>query len=297
MDGVADLLLDPATGAAGVGSSDVGPAADLARLAAEYWDTYLETHPLFATAVGDSRFDDRLSDPTPAGAAAARARFADLGGRLAALPPERLTGEDAITLSALRESITSDIAELDTGLPDWNIDPLEGVPADLLLVPDYQRLESPADRAQHGGSLARDGRVSRTATWRRCATACARTAVCLPGPGYRTVAILEELLDGPSDAWPLLAPLRGPSTTWRAGRPPTASASARTSVPLVEQEIRPAFETPPRRPGHGDPARRPVAGAHPWMCHVEGGARGVSTPDPRPHLPATWSPRPCTGSA
>ena len=95
----------------------------------------------------------------------------------------------------LRETIASDIAELDTGLLDWNVDPLEGVPADFLLVPDYQRLETPEDgrrmvarwRAmavytdRHLDSLRRslvEGRVA-----------------CL-APGERTVAILEHLLDG-----------------------------------------------------------------------------------------------------
>jgi hypothetical protein len=29
--------------------------ADLDALARGYWDTYLETHPLFATAIGDPR--------------------------------------------------------------------------------------------------------------------------------------------------------------------------------------------------------------------------------------------------
>ena len=47
--------------------------AELDALAAEYWETYLETHPLFATAIGDQRFDDRLPDPTPEGSAAVRA--------------------------------------------------------------------------------------------------------------------------------------------------------------------------------------------------------------------------------
>ena len=31
------------------------------------WDQYLELHPLWATAQGDERWDDRLDDPGPAG--------------------------------------------------------------------------------------------------------------------------------------------------------------------------------------------------------------------------------------
>ena len=39
-------------------------------LAATYWDAFLETNPLFATTLGDARFDGCLPDPTPEGQAA-----------------------------------------------------------------------------------------------------------------------------------------------------------------------------------------------------------------------------------
>ena len=45
-------------------------------LSATYWDAFLESNPLFATTLGDPRFDGRLPDPTPEGQAAARARYA-----------------------------------------------------------------------------------------------------------------------------------------------------------------------------------------------------------------------------
>src|SRR4029079_2940486 len=83
---------------------------------------------------------------------------------------------------------------------------MEGAAADFLLVPDYQRLETVDDGRRmvtrwhemavytdrHLDSLRRsldEGRVA-----------------CL-APGERTVAILEDLLDGETGDWPLLAPL------------------------------------------------------------------------------------------
>ena len=122
------------------------------------------------------------------------------------LDPRLLEGEAQISLLMLRETIASDIAELDTGLLDWNIDPIEGVPADFLLVPDYQRLET-----------VEDGRRM-VARWREMAVYTDRhldslrrsldegRVACL-APGERTVAILEDLLDGETSDWPLLAPL------------------------------------------------------------------------------------------
>ena len=135
-----------------------------------------------------------------------RATYADLLDRVNELDPRALHGEDQTSLLMLRETIASDIAELDTGLLDWNVDPLEGVPADFLLVPDYQRLETPDDGDR---MLAR---------WRGMAVYTDRhldslrrsllegKVACL-APGERTVAILEHLLDGETRDWPLLAPL------------------------------------------------------------------------------------------
>ena len=41
---------------------------DAMTLADRYWDELLELNPLLATQVGDDRFDERLPDPSPAGA-------------------------------------------------------------------------------------------------------------------------------------------------------------------------------------------------------------------------------------
>ena len=64
-----------------------GPAATrpIDALAATYWDAFLEANPLFATTLGDARFDDRLPDPTPEGQAAVRARYAAILAQAEAL--------------------------------------------------------------------------------------------------------------------------------------------------------------------------------------------------------------------
>jgi uncharacterized protein (DUF885 family) len=180
--------------------------ARLDRLADRYWDAHLETQTLAATALGDPRFDDRMPDNSPAGTAGARSRLADILRDLDALGAEGFTGESAVTRDALRETVTCDLAALDSGLHEWNVDPLDGVPAGLLGIPDYHRVATPDDgrrmvarwRAmasftdQHRASLERslaDGRVACRA------------------PVERTVGILDGLLAEPSGAWPLLAPL------------------------------------------------------------------------------------------
>ena len=123
-------------------------SAALDLLTAEYWATYLEANPLNATAIGDPRADDRLADHTPAGSAATITRFEALLARADAIEPAAEANGDRTTLSALRGSLAADIAELRTGLLEWNINPLEGAPVDFLTIPAYQRLETPEDGAK-----------------------------------------------------------------------------------------------------------------------------------------------------
>src|SRR5439155_475118 len=68
------------------------PNSALDQLAADYWDAFLERNPVQGTALGDHRYDDRLTDITPAGKAAAERRLEELWGRVADLGSSGLTG-------------------------------------------------------------------------------------------------------------------------------------------------------------------------------------------------------------
>ena len=240
----------------------------LGALAGAYWDTFLETHPLFATALGDARFDDRLPDPSPAGVAASRARYAGLLTDVDAIDADGLGDGDRVTRDALRESVSADLADLDAGLLEWNVDPLEGVPVDFLNVPDYQRLETPEDgrhmverwRAmaaytdQHVASLRRslaEGRVA-----------------CRP-PADRTTAILTGILDASTEDWPLLAPLAGLDVLpgWTTAERERFAAALRDAV---NEEVRPSFaRLRDALVTEILPAARTAD--RPGICHLEGG--------------------------
>ena len=217
-------------------------AAALDAVATAYWDAYLEANPEFATAIGDARFDDILEDPTPEGAAAARARYTDVLARAGRIDPDALDADGRITLAALRESAGSDIAQIDTGLDDWNLDPLEGVPASFLLIPDYQRLET----AEDGRRMLARWRAMATCTDRHLDSvrrSLADGRVACVAPGVRTVRILEELLHGDTADWPLLAPLDDLEDLDDASGWPIADRErfATELSEVVEGEIRPAF--------------------------------------------------------
>ncbi|HYO42703.1 MAG TPA: DUF885 family protein, partial [Candidatus Limnocylindrales bacterium] len=251
--------------------TDTPPANALDALAADAWEAWLQHDPVFATAVGDRRFDARLPAISEADEAASRARFVALLERLEALPPDDGPGAagpsgrlSAVTRSALRESLQAAISLLDTGLTPWNVDPLDGVPAYVLALPEYQRHGTPEERAAMverwraiGGFV--DAHVARL---RR---SLADGLVACSSPVDSVVDVLAGLLSSPDETWPFLAPAAAAAT------PDAADARfAADLLDAVTTGIRPAFARlhdvlsteilpaarPPERPG---------------LCHVPGG--------------------------
>jgi uncharacterized protein (DUF885 family) len=245
----------------------VAPSPDLERLAADYWESALEANPVGATAIGDRRYDDRLPDPSAAGTSVRLRQLEALAARAGRFDAAVLGPADRVTLSALREVITAERLDLQSGLLAWNVDPLDGLPTLFLNIPAFQRLETPED-----------GRRM-VARWREMATYLDRSIesllehlehgiVACVAPVDRTISILDDLLASPDAEWPLLAPLRtqsvdGWSTADRERFTTDLTSSItdgvrpgfeRLRMVLVER-IRPAAR-PPERPG---------------MRHVQGG--------------------------
>jgi uncharacterized protein (DUF885 family) len=212
----------------------------LAALAEAYWQSVLDAHPLTATQIGEPGRDERMPDESEAGIATTRARAAGLLADLEALDAEGLAADDRITHAALHEALVGDLARLDTGLVDWTVDPLEGIPVMLLTVADYQRCPTPADGDRllarwhamgpavdtHASNLRRslaDGRVAARA------------------PVERTIDLLRTLLAAPDATWPLLKPAAAIARLdgWSEGDRSRFRASLQDAVGAV---IRPALE-------------------------------------------------------
>ena len=255
--------------------AQVSGALDI--LAADYWEAFLESNPLLATIFGDPRFDDRLPDPTPEGLAAVRSRSAGLLARLDTLPVPSAGEPDAVSHAALGESLRADIAGLDTGLPTWSVDPLDGLPAHLLQVPEYQVPTTAAGRA----ALVERWRAmgpytdAHTATLRR---SLADGLVACASPVDRVADVLAGLLATPDEDWPLMAPARrhahdGQEHDAHAAAAMTTAERERFASDLraaVTDGIRPAFaRLHDALVGEIRPAARPPE--RPGLCHVHGG--------------------------
>ena len=180
-------------------------AGQLAALADAFWEATLEDDPVYATSLGDRRYDGRLADHSPAGRDAVRRRRRELLDRVEALDPDTLDDPGRITRVALHEELAGELAALDAGLDDWTVDPLEGLPSGLLTLPEIQRLETVED----GTHLlerwrAIPGYVDTSVAGLRRSLANGRVA---PRAAVdRVLDQLDDLLGTSVGTWPLLGP-------------------------------------------------------------------------------------------
>jgi uncharacterized protein (DUF885 family) len=114
------------------------------QLADSFWERFLELSPISATVNGDTRYDDRLPDPSPEGRAKERKFAEDMRDAALAIPDEGLSVEDRITRDVLRV-----IGEIFVVQDDQRIDTLQvvdqmGGPQQLLpQVTQFQKADTP----------------------------------------------------------------------------------------------------------------------------------------------------------
>ena len=183
-----------------------GPAAALARLADEAWEGSLAADPIFATSIGERRFDDRLPDNAPEAIAAERHRLSDLTARARDLPSDDLSGSDTATLVALIAHLEMELDLVRAGLDRWTVDPLEGPQVQFLNLASFQPLEpAPADgRRLLDRWRAMDGYLDRAAD--NLGEALDDGLVSPEAPIRAVVDELDDLLASPLAASPLMAP-------------------------------------------------------------------------------------------
>ena len=81
--------------------TDVAVGTPVTELADRFWQWFLSRQPMYATVLGDERYDDRLSDPTAAGRAEEVTALNAFLEDAAEINRSRLTQEDSITLDML----------------------------------------------------------------------------------------------------------------------------------------------------------------------------------------------------
>jgi uncharacterized protein (DUF885 family) len=217
--------------------TEVTGAGELAALAEEYWQGFLVDEPLFATAIGDRRHDDRLPDRSPAATAERRTRLGALRDRVAGLDAATLDPLDAATFAELLGAIDRDAAVLALDLDAWTVDPIEGPVVESLNLSSIQTVRT----ADEAAAFVRRCRalgpwLDRHVENLRRGLADGRVAVRTPI--RKTIEVIDDALTTSDDAFALLEPAREPHADW-----PSAAVAAFTTdlTGAVDEVVRPAF--------------------------------------------------------
>ena len=246
--------------------TDTNGSERLARLAAEYWESYLEARPVEATTYGDRRFDDRLPDRSPEGLERRRQSWRRMRAEAEAIEPTGLAGPDRITRSELLSGLDSELAWLGADLDAWTVDPLEGPQVLFLNIESFQPVETP----EQGTAMVRRWQamgpwLERHAAELRDSAATGRVAV--RSPVEKTIDELRGLESTPDEDLPLLAPIRHDRPDWSQAE---RGAFAQALSAAVADIVRPAFRRY-RETLESDilPAAR--SDDRPGLLHVPGG--------------------------
>ncbi len=138
----------PAAGAAGPPPASVGVRdPDLARVLEDHWEAAMARSPLWATSLGDRRFDALLSDPSAAAEAEDRALQRTLRRRAAAISPGGLRPADALTRELFLAHVDAELADEACRFGDWTVSPRRNALGDAYDIPVQHSVGSAADAA------------------------------------------------------------------------------------------------------------------------------------------------------
>src|SRR5258706_16231233 len=123
-------------------AESIDSPAPLASLADEAWDSQMAAHPVYATALGDRRFDGRLRANGPGAISADAARLGELMTRTRSIDPTTLSPADRVTHAVLVDFLGYELDLVEAGIDEWMVDPLDGPQVAYLNIPSFQSVSS-----------------------------------------------------------------------------------------------------------------------------------------------------------
>ena len=220
------------------GAPTVDASTALADLAAEAWEQVIAAQPVYATAIGDRRFDDRLRANDPGAIDRETAELAALAARADAIDPAGLSAGDRVTRSALIDFIAYERDLVESGMEAWSVDPLDGPQVGFLNIPSFQ----PVHTTDEAAALLGRWRAMAPSIDNLIATTRSSLdrGLVAPQPLVRSVVDeLDDLLARPDADWPLLEPGAEDRPDWPAGE---STRFAADLAATVRDAIRPAYE-------------------------------------------------------
>ncbi|MEO8510884.1 MAG: DUF885 domain-containing protein [Chloroflexota bacterium] len=120
------------------------PNAAVTDLADRFWEGVLERDPLYATLLGDERYDDQLPDLGPAGRDADATAYRDVLQAIEAMGDAQLDTESRITRDMLALVARNGLEALDAKMYQLSLDHISGPQTSPAQIAQYQRVDTDA---------------------------------------------------------------------------------------------------------------------------------------------------------
>jgi len=203
----------------------------LATVLRDHWAWTLENDPIFATRLGDRRFDGRLRDYSAAAEAARKKKRRALRAQAQAIDPATLTPEDRLTHELLLEELENAIASEVCRFDAWTVNARSNPITRYNRLPEDHKIRGPADvetlLARYeamGPAIDAEGEALRRG---------AADGLYAPAESVRRVlAMVDEQLAADPARWAMAKPVTN------LADPARASALEK----LIAEKIKPALE-------------------------------------------------------
>lgn len=201
----------------------------LARLLSDHWEDGLRRSPLWATRLGDHRYDDRLDEIGPDALAAGRAARDAFLDRARALAPD--APEDQLTLELLVDALETDRRSDVCHEAEWSLSPIRNALLAANELGEGQEVTTPAAAEAWLARAAQLPRfIAEDTTNLRAGVLAGRTPTA--ESVRRVLTQLDEALARPVEEWAMLRPAREPAAD---------PAFRERATRLVIAEVRPAL--------------------------------------------------------
>lgn len=210
----------------------------LAAILVEHWEGAMERWPEWASALGDHRYDDRLTDPGIPAHDHWLAREQEWSLRLASLPDPMLSTGDRVTRDLLLHSLRSDLATSVCHLHEWSVSPRANALVDANQVAEDHEVGTPSD-AQNLVARFRAMPQAIDAHTANLGVGLAGGRVENAASVRMVIEMLDAELASPVDGSPMLIPATVDHAEWPSDVLATFRADLRAAV---VDGVRPALE-------------------------------------------------------
>lgn len=179
----------------------------LDRLCNDYWESNMREYPTWATDIGDHRYDDRLTDNSPAGRERRLNAAKEFLARLNAVPSDALAEKDSVTCDILKRNLEFEIEGQSYATYEFDVDQLGGPQVWIFELMNNQPLKTEAEFRKYIARLKQYPQSMKNhITDLRAGMAKGRTA--FKKAVERTIGQVEKQINTPTEQNPIMDALK-----------------------------------------------------------------------------------------